>query len=170
MLRIMILLALLGMLPGGKTNTPKEWRSVVYADRDRASGEGFLRTNAFLLSKAGNRSFLLLGVCRFDRSAGKWHRESWHLAVKPTRLEPHKQPVYSRATDQILVRFPRDLGLYWAKWREDGHETGSLVMTGRASCNDIDLGPQPNGFLAACVPLPDGGVAMFVPDPHTQCQ
>jgi hypothetical protein len=43
-------------------------------------------------------------------------------------------------------------------------------MTGTGSCNDIDLGAQPRGFIAVCVPLPNGGgAAMFVPDPQTQC-
>jgi hypothetical protein len=165
-----ILLTLLNMLAIDQAGTPKVWRSVVYSDGDRASGEGFLKVNAFLLSKAHTRNFQLLGVCRFDRGAGKWNQERWRVADHPTRLEPHKQTVYSRATDQILVRFPRDAGLYFAKWREDNHETGSLVMTGTGSCNDIDLGAQPNGFVAACVPLPNGGgKAMFVPDPQTQC-
>jgi hypothetical protein len=46
-----------------------------------------------------------------------------------------------------------------------------LVMTGAGSCNDIDLATQPSGFIAAWVPLPNGGGRpMFVPDLLTACR
>ncbi|HTJ81286.1 MAG TPA: hypothetical protein VL400_06160 [Polyangiaceae bacterium] len=54
---------------------------------------------------------------------------------------------------------------YWIVASLDGAEERSLVFAGANICNDVDIGPAPDGEVATCVIGPKSSVAMFVQDP-----
>jgi hypothetical protein len=78
---------------------------------------------------------------------------------------PPPRQVYSQDTDQILLTISEPVGLFWVEWEEDGHRVTSFAFAGRTLCNDVMLGPAPEGRVAVCVPFADRAEARFVPDP-----
>jgi len=172
----MILGGILFILSGSPLKTVaeasrQEWKSVVYAYRDPANGEGSLKANGYLLYQLGQpREFRLLGVCRYDSERRRWLNITKRMMERATTLKPQKRDSYSSKTDEQLVRFDSPIGLYLVEWMEDTHHVSTTVFSGPVQCNDIDIGEPPKGFIAACVPFPRNGTAMFVPDPEIECK
>ncbi len=147
------------------------WQSVVRAVRDPDTGASSIKVNGYLLQKAGEpRTFHFLSLWQYDVTAGRWRRIIIVRAGEPITLEPEAGTIYSARQDRELVVMPDQSGLFWCEWEEDGRQTGTLVHSGPILCNDLHIGPPPEGMIAACVPSSSGARAMFVPDPQSHCR
>lgn len=108
---------------------------------------------------------VLRSVSRFEPQSDRWEPLGIPLPVSAQVPVPPARQVYSQDMDQILLTIPDPVGLFWAKWEEDGHGVTSFVYAGPQLCNDVMLGPAPAGRVAACIPFADHAEARFVPDP-----
>lgn len=67
--------------------------------------------------------------------------------------------------DGGLIELTKEVGLFWLKWMENGHQATAFVYSGPILCNDVCLPPAPKGMVAVCVPYADRAEATYVPDP-----
>lgn len=155
--------------PADRSDQP--WQSVVRAVRDPDTGASSIKVNGYLLQKVGApRTFLFLSLWQYDVTAGRWRRIIILRAGEPITLVPEVRAIYSAQQDRELVVMPDQSGLFWGEWEEDGRRAGTLVPSGPILCNDLHIGPPPEGMIAACVPSAEGARAMFVPDPQLHCR
>jgi hypothetical protein len=146
------------------------WQSVVYADWDRSTGTSSLRVHDFLLQKSGeSRQFVFGSLWQYNVSLQKWERVNLRVN-QPIVLKGEKRHIYSRESEQRIVRLTEAIGLLWAEWEEDGHRADTLVFAGPMLCEDVDIGNPPEGMIATCVPFANSAAAMFVPDPKIYCK
>lgn len=104
-------------------------------------------------------------VCRYDEAAHRWEsfrRPPQHTAT--VRIPP-RQPGLARPDSELGV-LARRTGPYWLRWRENNAPRTGLLYCLRMLCEDLMLGPEPDGHVAACLPE---GRARFVPDPARGC-
>lgn len=176
MTRLIILVNVcLLILAGCKASNPRpdqssqqaasQWRGAVYVDSDAKTGFCYLKSDSQLLAGLTTaRKFKMLSLWRFEPGTSKWAKMPF--AAPDVSLPPaQKRDIYSRATDPVVVVLPAAVGLFWAKWEEDGHVTAQLISSGPVRCNDVKTGSAPAGFVAVGFPYPDHATAVFVPDP-----
>ena len=96
----------------------------------------------------------VVDLWRYDPSSQRWLRVPF--------------PSAERAVGQgVVTKFPERIGLYWVRWTENGVAFESKVFVGRVLCNDVMLPPPSRpDVIRTCVPLPNGAMAGYVPDPR----
>jgi hypothetical protein len=119
----------------------------------------------------------VFGLCRYVEATGEWKRLPYPMPSKTLLVEP-LSPEEARHGDRVLYELPREIGLFWVQWgeREDAERAAppaareSLATSGPMLCEDLMLGPAPEGQVAACVPFSDRAEARFVPIPRLACR
>ena len=147
---------------------PQAWKPVTYAHRAPGRGVASLRASSALrISDAHPHRVTVRGIWQYAPDTDSW--QPLPMSDLPSVLLPVPPPqrLYSAETDRVLFVIPAPVGLFWAKWEEDGRPATSFVYAGPVLCNDVALGSAPPGRVAACVPFPDRAEARFVPDPSS---
>lgn len=105
-------------------------------------------------------------LLRFDPAARLWRSlplpRSLPVASAPA---PGNSEVVRSASGKVLYVAPREIGLYLLRWTENNTLHERQLYVGPVTCNDIMLGREPAGQIAACVPSSTQGMAMFIPVP-----
>lgn len=105
-------------------------------------------------------------VCRYDEAARRWQPFRLpHLHSDAIRIAPW--PARQGTGDPELGVLARRTGPYWLRWTENDVPRAGLLYCLRMLCEDLMLGPEPVGQIAACLPE---GRARFVPDPARGCR
>ena len=156
---------------------PPDLRAIVVV-RESASGHSDLKVDETWLR--GHRTPVLVQVetvCRYNPAQDRWQ------ALPPTdqhrlqRLAP-LTPAQSTHGVRVAYESPRDIALLWVRWSEQHEDNrapsrvrgrSAYLFSGPILCNDLMLGPAPNGLVAACVPFANRAEARLVPDPATAC-
>jgi hypothetical protein len=142
----------------------------VYGVIDKQQGMLTLKANGYLCAHSGEpREFQILRLWRFDPTTEKWSKVEL-FPTKPVVIRSDKRDIYTEKTDQEMLALTREIGLFWAEWREDGHVVKTLLFSGPVQCQDLDLSPPPRGKIAACIPFPDHAEARWIPDPGIHCR
>ncbi len=156
---------------------PPDLRAIVVR-RDAGTGYVDLKVDeAWLREHPEPIKFGVATVCRYDPSARQWESlqppdpdRNWRLA--PLSLAD------AASGERVAFEVPRETALFWIRWFEDREGNRSARMTrwrdalavsGPILCNDLDLGPVPEGRVAACVPFRDQAQARLVPRPDIAC-
>jgi hypothetical protein len=121
--------------------------------------------------------FQVTRICRYDAVTDLWQplvppdpRRSW-------RLEP-LSPAEAAEGDRVAFELPQETALFEVRWVEYHDDLpasrnlayrDALVTSGPVPCNDIAMGPAPEGRISACVPFADRAEARFVPEPEKPC-
>ncbi|MBX9689322.1 MAG: hypothetical protein K2X27_21615 [Candidatus Obscuribacterales bacterium] len=150
---------------------PLIYKPIVYSAYDKSTGIASLYANEILLkdSEKTNLGFSLVGLWKYDEAQNTWRKipsKNSSVQIRPAQ----KRQIYSRATDQRLLDLTDEIGLFWVRWTEDEKANSSFVYSGPILCNDVALGPAPEGLVAVCVPAVASAKAMFVPDPNLICK
>jgi hypothetical protein len=147
-------------------NMPRPWTPVVYAHRVTGTGAASLRVHAAELIRTGTpRQVDVRAVLRFVPETEAWERLAIRNLPSVQVPVPPARQVYSGDTDPVLLVIPQPVGLFWARWDEDGHRVSSYLYAGPTLCNDVMLGPPPPGRVAVCIPFREHAEARFVPHP-----
>jgi len=161
-LSVILALGIPGSLPGQARPVPP--RPLVFVWRAGPTGQATLRARtADLIHRMGPLRVTLRAIYKYDAQVDAWTRLLGPLPPWTVPI-PRPRQIYSPDSDPILHTFP-PVGLFWAIWDEDGQRYTSAAYAGPVLCNDVMLGPPPQGRVAMCVPVADGGAARFVPDP-----
>jgi len=146
----------------------------------RAAGSGLasLRIDEAWLARHGQPILAQVRVvCRYVPSRDQWQR----LPASPTRIAYRMEPLSAadtRVDDRTFFELPREPGLYWVHWIEQGEGDHSqsavaqrheLVSAGPVPCHDLARDSVPAGKVPACVPFADRAEARVVPDPGIAC-
>jgi hypothetical protein len=159
-----------GGKPTERMSSKIEWQSAVYGWRDSGTGNFSLKADGYVLQKAGDsRQFEFVSLWRFEPEENRWQKLSFRFDDRVS-LKPIERTIFSVVSDDVIVNLPQEIGLYWINWREDSKPVGELFCSGPILCNDVDMSPPPDGFIAACVPYPNHALATFVPDPEIHCR
>ncbi|MCC6197664.1 MAG: hypothetical protein IT518_24715 [Burkholderiales bacterium] len=142
--------------------------------RERTTGHANLAVNEVWLHGHGAAVIVSVQrVCRYDPKENQWRALSAPEPGKRWRLAPK-----STAGERVMYELPRETALFWVQWSErDDDRLGARVryrdtrlVSGPVLCNDVMLGPAPEGSVATCVPFADHAQARFVPDPASACK
>jgi hypothetical protein len=146
----------------------------------RESGSGFnaLRVDERWLADHGAPIAVhVRHLCRYDESAREWQPLPAPMPGRTIRIVPQPPEAASKG-DRIVFEIPRQIGLFWVQWTEAPPDTRSArsvatrdayATSGPMLCEDLTIGPAPEGFVAACVPFPDRAEARFVPRADRAC-
>jgi hypothetical protein len=161
------------------TSTPAT--PLLSARREAGTGAASLHVDERALAQRGRAiAVTYFGLCKFDPTKNSWARVPLALPSVAIRFAPE----VSRAVPgrRVLDLAGRPAGLYWIQWSawddvpakgegvgERRAPSSTLLHHGRVLCNDVHLGPAPQGRFAACVPGDTEAVARFVPDPERAC-
>jgi len=143
--------------------------------RQTKTGWASVQVDETMLRRPVN--FLLRGFCKYDPDKRHWQQVPWHLLGLPTRLEP---PMPGLIHPLVLVNLPQEISLFAVYWTEAGAAPAGhgsytpvwreqIVTSGPVLCEDLHIGPPPEGMVAACVPFKDSAEARFVPRPDEEC-
>jgi hypothetical protein len=138
-------------------------KPVVYASRLSATGVATLQVRiSELVHRREPFRVKLKAVYRYDPKSSDWTRLDESLPYATVSIparDPNRSP-----TDPVLYTFPPP-GLFWAIWEEDGQRQSAAAYAGPILCQDVMLGPAPQGKVGMCVPFADRAEARFVPNP-----
>ena len=107
-------------------------------------------------------TYKLMGIWRYVFGKEKWHKFSFDGSTKTVAFNSSDR-AYPMAT--VLGGKILPVGLYYAIADVNGVPERSLVFHGPVLCDDIDIGPVPEGMIATCVPFEDSATSTLVPDP-----
>lgn len=161
-----------------RVEPPPDLRALV-ARRDPGTGyidlkvdEQWLREHAqFVVTQVST-------VCRYDTVSDQWQKLVPPNPRVSVRIDPQAE-ADAHLGERVAFEVPREIALFWLVWTEQRESNRSgravrlrdaLVGSGPIQCNDLALGPEPEGRIAACVPFADRAEARFVPAPAQACQ
>lgn len=159
--------------PSAREKARQRWENVVLFYGDEETGDWSLRIRDKDVHDKGWFEFIELW--QFDRKDQHWHivpTEKVSTAVvlpknKPSDAPPDTQVLYP------LKEIPEQTaGLWYAKWRMDGIEGGTLMRIGtaRTARNFAPKGNPPAGWIKIAVPIDlEKSEAMVIPDPRVAC-
>lgn len=123
------------------------------------------------------RAYLPLtsALCQNDADAEPLYEivALWHFDAKAERwasIDVAPGVRYRLACNAMLdlikiLGFDLDPGTYAIAAEVNGSPERNVFYNGEMSCNDIDLGPAPDGHAALCIVGESSAEARFVPDP-----
>ncbi|HWE04486.1 MAG TPA: hypothetical protein VG326_18925 [Tepidisphaeraceae bacterium] len=160
-----------------RERTPKElerdrWENLVLFYGDEETGEWSLRIDDKSVSQRA--WFEWLELWQFDANDGAWHPVKTDKFAKPIVL-PKQKGTDQPEGNQVLVKLeeipPQTAGLWYAKWRVDGTDCGTVMRVGtNRTSNHVQIQAPPPGMLKMAVPLTlEKAVGMIIPDPRVYC-
>lgn len=123
-----------------------EWKSIVWPRYDKVLRKA-------LITVPEGRKFEFCGLWKYIEKTSSWQ------SIKPTLQ-----------TDPNVIELTNDIGLFWATWKEDGHDVRKFVYAAPVLCEDVHLRPAPPSMVAVCIPGESSALATFVPDPTLHCK
>jgi hypothetical protein len=152
----------------GQTNpSTSGWTSVVVSARDAKSGMCSLQAKGWLLKEP--RTFTFISLWKYDPTTEQW-TEALPRLKSSVEIRPLKRDIVSDRDNQTLLDLTDATGLFWAWFEEGGQKAGTLVYSGAILPNDLNIGPEKNGFIRAGIPYKDHVTAAYVPDPKLHCK
>jgi hypothetical protein len=136
-----------------------------YFLRDPVTGTLQLKANEFNMQ--GPITFAVREVWRFDPRSAHWRQEPF-IPPAPKRVVRGARQAFGSASDATITTITDQIGLFWIKWTENQTPYEGFAFSGMA-CEDVDLRPPPEGFVATCVPYASRAEATYVPDPRKNC-
>jgi hypothetical protein len=163
--------------PPSRERTPKEierdrWENLVLFYGDEDTGEWSLRIDDKSVSQRA--WFEWLELWQFDPNDGAWHNVKTDKFAKPIVL-PKQKGTDQPEGNQVLVKLeeipPQTAGLWYAKWRVDGTNCGTVMRIGtNRTKNHVQIEAPPPGMIKMAVPITlEKAVGMIIPDPRVYC-
>jgi len=149
------------------------WERVVLFYGEEETGEWSLRIRDRDVHDKGWFEFLELW--KFNIKDHKWHSipvEKVSTAVVLPKNKPSDAPPDTQMLMPLNDVPPQTAGLWYAKWRMDGIEGGTMMRVGtsHAKISSAPDGDPPPGMLKMAVPIDlNKSETMLVPDPRAAC-
>ena len=147
------------------------WENVILFYGDEETGEWSLRIPD---KEVRERAwFEYLELWHFNRNEQRWEQIKISKFQKPIVLP--KQKASDQPDDsQTLVEFkeiePRTAGIWYAKWKADDVECGTLMRVGSGRATNHIRGEAQQGMVQMVVPIDlNKSEQMWVPDPTIYC-
>jgi hypothetical protein len=150
----------------------------IVARREGGSGRQVLSVDEdWLFAHGAPVEFAVLELCRYDAAGDRWRRVA--LPKRPMTLIEPLTVAQRHGAERPASELPAELGLYRVRWlekdpdkrwsNEAGHRE-ALLPVGPMLCEDLTLGPAPDGRIAACVPQATSATATFLPVSGRGCE
>jgi hypothetical protein len=148
-----------------------KWESVIIWFGDEETGEWSLRIRDTDVKERA--SFEYLELWQFSRADRKWvpiKVEKFRKSITLPKLKGADEPEDSQTLVELKEIEPKTAGLWYAKWKIDDIECGTLMRVGTGRTENKLSGKPPGGTIPMAVPINlDKSEAMFVPDPKSYC-
>lgn len=149
-----------------------KWEAVVLFFGDEETGEWSLRLRD--QDVTARSWFEFQELWQFDIQERRWKQLKMEKFAKAVVLPSQKRaddPAGSQSLVELKEIEPRTAGLWWAKWRMDEIDCGTMMRVGtwRATSTTGDQTVKA-GLIKVVVPIDlNKSTAMVVPDPRLYC-